>query len=360
MSEDIRYLQKIRDIPRLQPYIKQGVVSTGRHLGKGAFGYVVELQLYGAVCAGKKIHETFLDPQNKGVQHIVDKFITECELMSQMHHPNIVHFYGLAFLDDSFSPVLVMERLDKSLDDLLETIPAKDVLLFLRLSILYDVAKGLVFLHSYQPPIIHRDLTARNILLTSTKQAKIADLGNSRIIDTEALSRSLSQTPGTLVYMPPEAIGTPAIYDTSLDTFSFGHMSLFVFGHRFPSPLLRPNYNDPNSHPPNKLCARSEVERRVAYFEEIERMKAIPAKLIGMVKLCLDNMPECRPTSQKVSEILGHYKERVEKQRKSVTIVEQQPPSPGATGTRRRSDQMTKIMVSLYRIIIILSKKSQP
>ncbi len=60
MSEDIHYLQKIRDISRLRPYIKQGVVSTGRQLGKGAFGYVVELQLYGAVCAGKKIHETFV------------------------------------------------------------------------------------------------------------------------------------------------------------------------------------------------------------------------------------------------------------------------------------------------------------
>ena len=344
MNEASHYLQKIRDIPRLQPYIKQGVVSTGRQLGKGAFGYVVELQLYGgAVCAGKKIHETFLDPLNKGVQHIVDKFITECELMSQMHHPNIVHFYGLAFLDDSFSPVLVMERLDKSLDDFLETMPAKDIPLSLRLCILYDVAKGLVFLHSYQPPIIHRDLTARNILLTSTNQAKIADLGNSRMIDTEALSRSLSQTPGTHVYMSPEAIGSPAIYDTSLDIFSFGHTALFVFGHRFPSPLLRSNYNDPNSRPPNKLCARSEVERRVAYFEEIERMKEIPPKLIQMVKLCLDNMQECRPTSKKVSEELGHYKERVEKQRKSVTILE------GPTGgmTRRPSNQMTKIMVSL-------------
>ncbi|XP_064400202.1 uncharacterized protein LOC135346500 isoform X3 [Halichondria panicea] len=357
MSEDIHYLQEIRDTPRLQPYIKQGVVSTGRQLGSGAFGYVVELQFYGAACAGKKIHETFLDPLNKGIQHIVDKFLTECELMSQMHHPNIVHFYGLAFLDDSFSPVLVMERLDKSLDDFLETIPAKEVSLFLRLSILYDVAKGLVFLHSYQPPIIHRDLTAQNILLTSTTQAKIADLGNFHIIDPETVARHLSQTPGTLDYMPPEANGAPAIYDTGLDIFSFGHMSLFVFGHQFPSPLLHSTYSDPNSHPPNKLCARSEVERRITYFEEIEKMKAIPSEVIGMVKLCLDNMPECRPTSKKMSEMLSsamHQEDQKaafleqaaslhetskENAMKKLSMSIEQPPS--ITGA---SIQLTKIM----------------
>ena len=48
---------------------------------------------------------------------------------------------------------------------------------------LADVSKGLVYLHNRSSPIIHRDLSATNILLNSAMVAKISDLGNSRIID---------------------------------------------------------------------------------------------------------------------------------------------------------------------------------
>lgn len=354
-----RLRQAIMTMPQLQPYIKRNIAPTGVQLGKGAFGHVVELKMYGgANCAGKKIHETFLDPQNLGVEHVVDKFVTECELMSKLHHPNIVHFYGITFLPDSVSPILVMEKLEKSLDDFIETTSAKDMSLFLRLSILHDVAKGLVYLHSYQPsaPIVHRDLTARNVLLTITKEAKIADLGNSRIINTTSLSKSLSQTPGTLVYMPQEALGKPAVYGTSLDIFSFGHLSLYVLSHRFPCELLRHNYNDPQSNPPNKLCARSEVERRLIYFEDIETNRMIPANLIAFIKQCLDNMPDCRPKSEEVSEMIGKCKLQVEKQFESrqVTTESSIHQTSKPSYERRHSNQMTKIKVKLMPCSILV------
>lgn len=339
--------QTIMSVPQLQPYIKKSITPTGKQLGKGAFGYVVELKMLGgALCAGKKIHDTFLDMRNVGVENVVDKFVTECELMSKLHHPNIVHFYGITFLADSISPILVMERLDRSLDDFIENTNATDVSLFLRLSILHDVAKGLVYLHTFQlrAPIVHRDLTARNVLLTDTKLAKIADLGNSRIINTASLSHGLSETPGTLVYMPQEAVGAPIVYGISLDIFSFGHLALYVLGHRFPCELLRQNYNDPHSNPPFKLCARSEVERRLIYFEDIETNRSIPSKLIAFIKQCLDNMPKNRPSSGEVSEMIGVHKMEAEKHSKPVMIEPTQ-----ATSTplyeRRQSNQMTKIKV---------------
>ena len=42
------------------------------------------------------------------------------------------------------------------------------------------------------------------------------------------LAQTLSQTPGTLVYMPPEALDASSRYGPSLDVFSFGHLALFV------------------------------------------------------------------------------------------------------------------------------------
>ena len=121
-----------------------------------------------------------------------------------------------------------MERLEGSLDEILETIP--NVPLVLKRALLEDVARGLLYLHKHNPQIVHRDLTAKNVLLTSSLVAKITDFGNSRIVNLQPgqLARTLSQAPGTLVYMPPEALTTTSRYGPSLDIFSFGHLALFI------------------------------------------------------------------------------------------------------------------------------------
>ena len=180
------------------------------------------------VCAGKKLHEALLEAGNEGVPDLVHKYLQECQLMSNLCHPNITQFLGLCFLPNIRLPLLVMEKLETSLDDLLEHIP--NLPLSLKHSILEGVASGLVYLHKRKPPVIHRDLTAKNILLTSSLQAKITDMGNSRIIDMRPgqLARTLSKLPGTLVYMPPEALSDTHRYGPSLDIFSFGHLTLYT------------------------------------------------------------------------------------------------------------------------------------
>ena len=146
--------------------------------------------------------------------------------MSTLHHPNVVQFLGVCFLQDCSQPVLVMEKLEDNLHSLLEMV--SNIPLVLKYAMLEDAARGLHYLHSHD--IIHRDLTANNILLTSSLVAKISDLGNSRIVaqHTGQLAQTLSRYPGSLVYMPPEALTTSAKYGTSLDIFSFGHLALFT------------------------------------------------------------------------------------------------------------------------------------
>ena len=182
----------------------------------------------GLVCAGKKIHEILLDVGNVGVGDITAKYVQECQLMSDLRHPNITLFLGLCFLPSCQLPVLVMERLDGSLDNLLESVP--NIPLALKCSMLEDVARGLLYLHNHDPQIIHRDLTARNVLLTPSLMAKITDFGNSRITNIQPgrLVQTMSRNPGTLVYMPPEALADVTRYGPSMDIFSFGHLGIFV------------------------------------------------------------------------------------------------------------------------------------
>ena len=111
--------------------------------------------------------------------------------MAEMRHPHIVQFLGLCFLPELTLPMLVMERLDSSLDELLEDAPGLP--LALKRSLLADVARGLLYLHTRNPPVVHRDLTARNILLTSSLVAKISDLGNARIVNLQPCH--LARTP---------------------------------------------------------------------------------------------------------------------------------------------------------------------
>ena len=181
------------------------------------------------VCAGKRMHEVFFQAANEGVPEMVKKYQQECQLMSSLHHPNITLFLGLCFLPGTQLPLLVMERLETSLDDLLENAPC-NLPLSTKRSILENVASGLLYLHKRNPPVIHRDLTSRNVLLTSSFMAKITDMGNSRIADMRPgqMVRTLSALPGTLVYMPPEAQDDTHRYGASLDIFSFGHLALFT------------------------------------------------------------------------------------------------------------------------------------
>ena len=187
----------------------------------------MQVKVNGLICAGKKIHEALLDADNVGVQDICRNYVQECQLMSSLRHPNITQFIGVCFPDNAQIPLLLMEKLEGSLDDLLETVANIPVVL-LR-SLFEDVARGLVYLHQNNPQIVHRDLTAKNVLLTLSLVAKITDFGNSRIVNLQPgqLARTLSRAPGTLVYMPPEALTSTSRYGPSLDIFSFGHLALF-------------------------------------------------------------------------------------------------------------------------------------
>ena len=140
--------------------------------------------------------------------------------MSSLRHPNITQFLGLCFLPGTQLPLLVMERLETSLDDLLEHVPGLPISLkALKRSVLEDVASGLLYLHGRPSPIIHRQECPPHLLS-----------GSQRIIDLRPgqMARTLSALPGTLVYMPPEALDDRHRYGPALDIYSFGHLALFT------------------------------------------------------------------------------------------------------------------------------------
>ena len=206
--------------------------------GRGSFGSVYEVKLNGLPCIAKGLHEILLglggnyQVAETAKQAIRQKFFNECVLLSKLKHPNIVQFLGVH--STRGNEYLVMEYMHMDLAVCLKTYP--DIPASIKVSILHDVSYGLLHLHSQDPPIIHRDLTATNILLTQYMRAKIADLGVSKIFDIQQLHSATEQTmaPGTKAYMPPEALIPCPKYDFKLDIFSFGVLSLYVAIQEFP------------------------------------------------------------------------------------------------------------------------------
>lgn len=295
---------------------------TDSSLGTGSYGSVKKVEVGGRICAGKIVHGILLDPGNHGVENIRRKYMEECRLMAGVRHPNIVQFRGVCSIPaESPLPVLVMELMEGNLDSFLENTPK--IPLIVKRHILEEIAKGLVYLHKREPPIIHRDLTAMNVLISKTfglpkfdagssevllvaaLNVKISDLGNSRIIDLHPENRgTLTCTPGNQFYMPPEALEDKPRYGPKLDVFSFGHCALFVATQVFPNRLKHPTYYNDS----RQLLARSEVQRREDYFTQMERLLpgGLQHPLAVLTRDCLSNMPENRPTAQElVSRLRG-------------------------------------------------------
>ena len=270
---------------------------TGKKLGSGSYGTVIELRLDDKTVAGKVFRPLSCINQ----QTLINKLRDELIVMDRVQHPNIVQYKGVCFLNNQPMPVLLMELLVRSLHNYL--LDTTNLHLVAKLTILCDVARGVDYLHRCKPAIIHRDLTASNVLLDSKQKAKIADFGNARFmdLDPEATPRTLTSLPGTQDYMPPEAQNDGAKYDTSLDVFSFGHLSLFTI---IQSPI--------HSLPPStytvgkELHARSEVQRREPCFDKAEELLEGEHSLLKLIKQCLHNQPAQRPqTAKLVKELHG-------------------------------------------------------
>lgn len=91
-----------------------------------------------------------------------------------------------------------------------------------KMTVTQDVAKAMDYLHSFVPPVLHRDLKASNVLISRDGRVKLADFGVSRLMTASSEQSQMTKDAGTLLYMAPEQWESVAVYGTPADVYSFG------------------------------------------------------------------------------------------------------------------------------------------
>ena len=278
----------------LEQFRLSDVKNTRRPLGQGSYGYVEEYIYRELKCAGKKLMPLLREGTRKEDERaLLRRAADECLTLSQLKHPNIVQFLGVHFGEDDPAPILLMEYVPYTLSSFLDkygvNIPRE-----ISYGVLVDVARALCYLHGCPRPIVHRDLSANNVLLTRDYRAKISDLGTAKILDISVtkkaeLCQKMTSCPGTPAYMPPEARVEEAIYDETLDCYSYGVLLLHILTGEWP--VRKESIRDDKQ----QVVVLNDIDCRRKYLDKVD--DSHPLK--GLIYECLKHKNE-RPSAKKI------------------------------------------------------------
>uniref|UniRef100_A0A0E0L3Z8 non-specific serine/threonine protein kinase n=1 Tax=Oryza punctata TaxID=4537 RepID=A0A0E0L3Z8_ORYPU len=199
--------------------------SDNHEIGSGGYGKVYR----GILGDGTRVAIKRAD--RNSMQGAVE-FKNEIELLSRVHHRNLVSLIGFCY--EQGEQMLVYEYISNG--TLRENLTGSGTYLDWkkRLRIALGSARGLAYLHELaDPPIIHRDIKSTNILLDDNLKAKVADFGLSKLVADTEKGHVSTQVKGTLGYLDPEYYMTQQLSEKS-DVYSFGVVMLELVSGRQP------------------------------------------------------------------------------------------------------------------------------
>ncbi|GLJ13610.1 hypothetical protein SUGI_0216290 [Cryptomeria japonica] len=202
--------------------------STSNEIGSGGYGMVYKgiLAASGQMVAVKRAKEESMQGG--------EEFKTEIELLSRVHHKNLVGLVGFCF--EGGEHMLVYEYMPNgSLRDNLSGKTGINLDWRKRIQIALGAARGLTYLHDHaNPAIIHRDVKSSNILLDENLNPKVSDFGLSKLIaNSGARGHVSTQVKGTMGYLDPEYYMTQQLNQKS-DVYSYGVVLLEILTSRMP------------------------------------------------------------------------------------------------------------------------------
>ncbi|KAH3758928.1 leucine-rich repeat-containing protein [Pelomyxa schiedti] len=295
-------------------------INLFKKLGQGGFGAV-----YQGILPGSNIwvavKELLVRPDDDNVEKFT-QFQREAAVMNFFHHYNLVSLLGVSISP----PRMILEYVAGG--DLFQFIHPQEYASIkqdsfpwsYRVNIACDIARGMDYLQTIKPPVIHRDLRSANIFLTGTEAgpifAKVADFG---------LSRRVSQMTDSLPnweWLAPEVYSTSAArknYDSSADVYSFALILWELATLALP---LSEFYEHPefSARTTNSAGKQVSVLRVIKIKKAIEEdglrptlcgLPTVPTGFNALITKCWSGVPTDRPTFAQALAILTQIKEEL-------------------------------------------------
>ncbi|VVA36275.1 PREDICTED: MDIS1-interacting receptor like [Prunus dulcis] len=271
-------------------------------IGKGGHGSVYRVNLSsGDVVAVKKLHLLW-----DGEIEFQKEFLNEVRALSEIRHRNIVKLYG--FCAHKRHSFLVYEYLERcSLAAILsKEEEAKELGWSKRVNIVKGLAHALSYMHhDCLPPIVHRDISSKNILLDSEYEACVSDFGTAKFLNPD--STNWTTAAGTYGYMAPELAYTMEVNEKS-DVYSFGVVTLEIIMGSHPGDVLSSlssgaSSSSSSASPAPEMPISKVLDQRIS-----PPTKQEAGEVVSLVKIAfasLNPSSQCRPTMKKVSQLLS-------------------------------------------------------
>ncbi|KAF7086347.1 hypothetical protein CFC21_089642 [Triticum aestivum] len=193
-----------------------------RELGSGTYGSVFHGKWRGCDVAIKRIKASCFDGRPSERERLIADFWKEAQILSSLHHPNVVSFYGVVRDGPDGSLATVTEFMVNG--SLKQFLRKKDRTIDRRKRVILamDAAFGMEYLHGKN--IVHFDLKCENLLVNMRDPqrpiCKIGDLGLSKVKQHTLVSGGVR---GTLPWMAPELLsGKSDMVSEKIDVYSFG------------------------------------------------------------------------------------------------------------------------------------------
>ena len=256
-------LKTVEDtVERLWAIPRDEINLSNKILGTGGWGYVTEATFRGRRVAAKCLHEAIISPHNQ------EMFAKEMKISARCRHRNLVEFIGAV---PDHPAIIVIEMMDCTLRFALSN---RRIIPNHIHPICIEVAEGLVYLHSILPhPVIHRDVSAPNVLLKAVGTgwiAKLSDLGSAQFAN---IAQTLA--PGCVLYGAPEVQqrDTALKQTEKVDVYSYGVLLIEVLTREMPTGILS---------------------------QLINSLEPIWPQFIYLIQRCTNTNPTKRPTMREV------------------------------------------------------------
>ena len=233
-------------------------------------------------CSLQEFNLDFTKPEDK---RKFGKYLSTCATLSKLRHPNIQQLWGFVSQEEEStkpSASIITEILDLTLTELLTNHKYNEIQTATHISICYDVAKAVSYLHSSK--VSHLLIRSDCILLTRDYRAKLGDIASSLLYQS-GLNNEIKMINEN--YLPPDG-KLPGASGTKIDTFSTGVLFLQIVTHVAPNPV------------PTDETYCTEIQRRQDHIDLVHSSHP----LFTLIITCLSNKPEDRPTDEEMCSIL--------------------------------------------------------